>query len=171
MGCHAVTARHYSAQEILRSGLRLTIRAARPDDRPHIAIDFVNEVMLVAAMPFDGGEIVIGSACYVADRQADGLREAGVAFTIEEPYQALGIASQLLKHLAAIARLYGITRLAADVLPNNESMSTLFEHSGFPLRRQRLDDVTRVTLALAGPWPPQAAHRFPAHASTAEAFN
>ena len=114
---------------------------------------------------------MIGSAHYVVDQTADGLREAGVAFTIEEPYQALGIASRLLKHLAAIARLYGITRLAADVLPNNESMSTLFERSGLPLRRQRLDDVTRVTLALAGPWPPQATRRFPAHASTAEAFN
>ena len=170
MGCHAVTARHYSAQEILRSGLRLTIRAARPDDRPHSAIDFVNEVMLVATMRFDGDEIVIGSACYVAN-DIDGSREARVAFTIEQPYQALDIASQLLKHLAAIARLYGITRLASDVLPNNESMSTLFERSGLPLRRQRLDDVTRVTLALAGPWPPQAANRFPTHAPTSEAFN
>ena len=108
--------------------------------------------MLVATMPIDGGEIVIGSACYVANDMADELREARVAFTIEQPYQGLGIAGQLLKHLAAIARLYGITRLAADVLPNNESMSTLFERSGLPLRRQRLDDVTRVTLVLLGPW-------------------
>ena len=54
------------------------------------AIDFVNEVMLVATMRSDGGEIVIGSACYVANDMAGGLREARVAFIIEEPYQGLG---------------------------------------------------------------------------------
>lgn len=148
-----ITARHYSAEEILRSGRRVTIRAARPDDRVRIAeIDFVYEVTLVATMQSGTGEVVIGSACYVANDIADGLREARVAFTIEAPYQGLGIGGQLLKHLAAIARLHGITCIAADVLPDDDSMSTLLERSGLPLRRQRLDDVTRVTLALAGSW-------------------
>lgn len=162
MSYSAISARHYSAQEILRSGQRATVRAARPDDCSRTAkacgeLDFVNEVMLVVTMRCDGGEIVIGSACYVANDMADGLREARVTFTIDQSYQGLGIAGQLLKHLAAIARLYGITRLAADVLPDDDSMSTVFERSGLPLRRQRVADVTRVTLALAGQWPFQPA--------------
>ena len=107
----AITARHYFAEEILRSGLRVTIRAARPDSARIAKIDFVNEVMLVATMQFDSDEIVIGGACYIANDIADGLREARVAFTIEEPYQGLGIADQLLKHLA---RSHGYTALLAS---------------------------------------------------------
>ena len=89
-----IDARRYVAQDSLRDGTRVTIRAVRSDDRDRVArafgnleresvytrfftykkalsdaelasidaMDFVNDVMLIATVARDADEIVIGSA-------------------------------------------------------------------------------------------------------------
>ena len=179
-----VSARHYVAAEILRSGLPITIRAVRSDDRPRLVRafgelaqewvrerlfsykselrsaelsriaerDFFTDVMLVATMPFEDDEIIIGGARYVAHDAPEGAREADIAFMVEESYQGLGVAGRLLKHLAAIAHLCGISRFVTAVLPENRPMLAVFERSGLPIRRRRSDDAVHVTLTLEQSW-------------------
>jgi GNAT superfamily N-acetyltransferase len=179
-----IGARHYAADESLRSGLRMKIRAVHPDDVPRLLkafreldpetvrmrffgykkelsnaelsrvahMDFINEVMLVATMEFQDEEIVIGCGRYIALGEDDGARDAEIAFVVEESYQGLGIASRLLKHLAAIARRCGVSRFVAEVLSENHSMLAVLERSGLPIHRQRSDGTVRVTLTLAHPW-------------------
>src|SRR6185295_9362363 len=51
------------------------------------AIDFAREAMLVATVPADGDETIVGSASYVAYATTGGALAAEVAFTVEEDYQ------------------------------------------------------------------------------------
>src|SRR5437762_14177820 len=62
------------------------------------AMDFVNEVMLVATVAADADEIVIGGASYVSHDASDGSRAAEVAFTVEAGYQGKGLAGRLIGH-------------------------------------------------------------------------
>jgi RimJ/RimL family protein N-acetyltransferase len=112
------------------------------------SMDFVRELMLVATVHSAPDEIVVGSARYVSPDAPERAGAAEVAFTVEEDYQGLGLATCLLADLAAIAREYGIQRFHADVLPGNKAMLAVFAGSGLPLKQQRDEGVVHVTLAL-----------------------
>ena len=71
-----------------------------------------------------------------------------MAFTVEENYQGLGIASSLMRHLIGIAREKGLSRLEAYVLPRNLPMLSVFRRSGLPMTLRHEDDAIRVTLSL-----------------------
>lgn len=110
-------------------------------------IDFINEVMLVAAIERDAAEIIIGGARYVALPSQNG-RVAEIAFTVEEDYQGRGIAKLLLTHLIGIARESGIGCFEADVLATNRPMRAVFARCGLPMRETREASVVHVTLDL-----------------------
>lgn len=115
----------------------------------HVAeIDFVNEVMLVATVPGEAGEVIVAGARYVAAGEGPGGRCAEVAFTVEEDYQRQGIAGRLLKHLAGMARANGFSRLEAFVLAGNRAMLGVFARSGLPMEQRRESDAIHVVLVL-----------------------
>ena len=114
------------------------------------AMDFVNDVMLVATVERDSDEIVIASARYVGRDCADGTRVAEVAFAVEEDYQGKGLAGHLIDHLVRIARKSGIVCFEADVLIDNKPMLAVFERTGLPMRKIRESGVVHVTIALTG---------------------
>jgi GNAT superfamily N-acetyltransferase len=177
------SARDYRAEDTLRNGLAIVIRAVRPDDHDRLAnafkaleretvytrffgykqeitdaefaqvdaMDFVRDVMLVVTTQSAAGEIVIGGSRYIAHDAGSGRLVAEVAFTIEEDYQGLGIASRLLQHLAGIARQSGIASFEAEVLAGNKAMLAVFERSGLPMSRAREGGVVHLTLDLAQP--------------------
>ena len=113
-------------------------------------MDFVRDVMLVVTTIVDASERVIASSRYVAHDEPDGSLSAEVAFTVEEDYQGNGIAGRLLAHLAALARMNGITRLVAEVLPQNKAMLAVFRKSGLPNSESREGGVVHLTLTLSG---------------------
>lgn len=73
---------------------------------------------------------------------------AEVAFMVDGRYRGQGIASRLLQHLAAIARTQGISRFDAEVLAENRPMLSVFTRSGLPMERRREGGVVHVALAL-----------------------
>jgi GNAT superfamily N-acetyltransferase len=75
-------------------------------------------------------------------------RAAEVAFTVDGRYRGQGIASRLLQHLAAIARGRGITRFEAEVLAENRPMLSVFARSGLGMERRREGGVVHVELSL-----------------------
>jgi RimJ/RimL family protein N-acetyltransferase len=112
------------------------------------AIDFVHLAGLVATIGAGSDETVIGGASYVGGVADDGKRFAEVAFTIEEDYQGQGLATQLFRALAAIARRHGIARFTADVLSGNAAMLKVFARTGLPMRRQLDGGAFHVELDL-----------------------
>jgi GNAT superfamily N-acetyltransferase len=113
-------------------------------------VDFENEVALMVTIGEKESETIIGAGRYVAFDAAGTPRSAEVAFTVEEDYQGLGIASVTLRHLAGIAKDKGIAQFHAEVLQENRGMLAVFKRSGFPMRQAYEEGVVHVTLSLRG---------------------
>jgi RimJ/RimL family protein N-acetyltransferase len=112
------------------------------------AVDFVDAFVLVVAREGDGDEVLIGGVSFYARVAGDGKRVAEVAFTIEEDYQGLGLASKLLELAAELAWHQGIVRLEAEVLPVNQPMLGVFRRSGLPIVEELREDVIHVEMDL-----------------------
>jgi len=170
--------RDYVAAETLKSGLAVTIRALRPDDRERVAqavrgldresIYFrlfsyrkeLTEAALDRIMRFDPDSEVVLVATTGAGPAETVIgsgryiviseRSAEVAFVVEEDYHGRGIASRLLRHLAHVARSRGIDTFEADVLPENKAMRAVFERTGWPTTTRREGGAVHIALSLPG---------------------
>jgi RimJ/RimL family protein N-acetyltransferase len=166
----------YSQFETLRDGSRLEIRAQRPDDRaamleafgrmseqsrytrffapkPGLSekeiahfmnVDFVNHVALVALAEDAGRRRIVGAGRYIVSQPGT----AELAFAVDDAHQGRGIASALIRHLAAIARAAGLDGLHAEVLDANAPMLKVFEKCGLAMSTQRRQGVVQVALRL-----------------------
>ena len=88
-------------------------------------------------------ETIVGLGGYVRSGAA-----AEIAFAVEEDFQGRGIASRLLRQLAAIARANGITQFEADVLAENTPMLAVLRNSGLRMRTSHGQGVVHATLLL-----------------------
>jgi RimJ/RimL family protein N-acetyltransferase len=169
-------AANYSAVATLRDARRVEIRAFRPDDRANflsaadrispvslyrrfftvkrgfteremeffLNVDFDKHVALVALIEEAGQNVIVGGGRYVVVQPG----KAEVAFAIIDQYQAQGIGSILMHHLAIIARAAGLQELVAEVLPENKPMLKLFERSGLHMTTTPHSDVVYINLQL-----------------------
>ncbi len=112
-------------------------------------VDFENVVALVAIMKEKDQDRIVGGGRYVRSGASGTARKAEVAFLIDDAHQGLGIGSRIFKHLITIARISGITRLEAEVLPSNEAMLRVFARSGLPIAKTQTRDSVHVTIDLA----------------------
>ena len=168
---------HYEATETLRDGRRIEIRAQRPEDREGLRaavarasseslyrrffsvkrtfsekeahyfldIDFVHHVALVAVADEGGRPTIIGGARYVLVQPG----KAEVSFAVIDDYQAKGIGSALMRHIAAIGREAGVGEFFAEVLSENVPMLKVFERSGLAMTTKREGTVVHVTMCFA----------------------
>jgi RimJ/RimL family protein N-acetyltransferase len=172
----------YLVKEALKDGYEVCIRAMRPDDKERLVEAFLhlqpqtirtrffypkkalseddlrwldemghgNHVGLVAAVPSRCEELIIGEGSYAAlDRTAE------IGFTVAEAWPGRGIASQLLQHLARIARNQGVVEFEAYVLPENAPMLAVFRRSGLPMTTRHAEGLLHVTLVLDSPAAPR----------------
>jgi len=103
-------------------------------------VDYGDRYALVAmAGP---GHAVVAHAAYVRT----GEDRAEVAFTVADAWQAHGIATIMLAHLATVAEAHGVAVFTAEVLPDNHRMIGVFRDSGFPVARRSGDGVIEVEL-------------------------
>jgi GNAT superfamily N-acetyltransferase len=121
-------------------------------------LDFEHHVGLAAVISNPAGELLIGVGRWVrmgagrpGVRGAERDRtpaHAEVAFVVGDEFQGQGVGSQLLAHLAGIARALGIRYLDAEVLPGNRQMIDVFAHSGLPVTEQLRDGLVHVEMRL-----------------------
>lgn len=170
--------RNYSRSFTLRNGTKIRLRAIRSDDGQRLRrafagldarsiytrffsakavltdaelnaateIDFVRSVALVALLDEDPESIIAGGR-YVRLHGTDDV-QAEVAFTVEEDFQGLGVASLLLRELASLARSAGITTFVAEVLRTNSAMLHVFRRSDLPMTTHPEDSVVHIELDL-----------------------
>jgi GNAT superfamily N-acetyltransferase len=111
-------------------------------------LDFVSTVALVATTGHGEEEVIVGGGRYSTVVTGFSPRSAEVAFTVEEDYQGLGIASLLFGHLVRIARAQGLLRLQADVLAVNQPMLKVFRRSGLPMYQRAEGETVHIAFAL-----------------------
>jgi RimJ/RimL family protein N-acetyltransferase len=167
----------YSAVESLRNGMRIDIRALRPDDREalvaavggasaqslyrrfHGAKRELSEREIAFFMNID----FVGHVALVAVAEEGGQPtivggaryivvepgSAEVAFAVVDQYQGQGLGTALMRHLAGIARAAGLRELIAEVLPENAPMLKVFQSSGLRVSTRREAQVVHLSLALS----------------------
>jgi len=116
------------------------------DFRDHVALVVIlDQVVETASTRYAPGALMgVGRFVRLPER-AD---RAEVAFTVADELQGRGVATQLLAHLAGIARHLGIRTFVAEVLPDNRAMLAVFEHSGLEPTERVVDGVVHVEIPL-----------------------
>ncbi|RDI68318.1 GNAT family N-acetyltransferase [Nocardia pseudobrasiliensis] len=88
---------------------------------------------------------LIGMANFIA---LEGNRDAEAALVVTHDEQDHGIGTQLLEHLAQLARERGRERLVAQVLPNNSRMLRLLMDCDLPVTAHLYDGVVEIVIRL-----------------------
>ncbi len=165
---------HWEADVVLRDGAAAHVRPIRPEDAERLqafhvgqserstylrffapmarlsesdlvrftTVDHRDRVALVAVSGQDESERILA----VGRFDAAGAGTAEIAFNVADTEHGRGLGTVLLEHLAAAARERGISRFAADVLPQNAAMLAVFREAGYAVS-QRLDDGV-ITVVL-----------------------
>jgi len=166
----------YRADEVLRDGRRVVIRALQPGDRQAMSEAFArtgNESryrrFFTSKRSFSEGEIAFfvevnftTHVALVAELEEAGRkviagggryvvcapRNAEVAFMVDDAHQGLGIGSLLMRHLVACARSAGLEALVAEVLHGNMAMLKVFERAGLALQTRREAGALHLDMRL-----------------------
>jgi acetate---CoA ligase (ADP-forming) len=165
--------RLYHADQILRDGTSIHIRAIRPDDKQRLVAHFQLLGKESVYFRFFGAkkrltdeelkrltepDFVdhVGLVATLRDGEEEHIigvgrylryeaaHRAEVAFAVADAHQGRGIGTLLLEHLAPIARAHGITEFEAEVLGENNRMLQVFGKSGFVVQRSVADGVVHV---------------------------
>ena len=162
--------REREAEVVLRDGATVHVRPVRIDDGPAIHafleavspesiafrffgaanldwatswsvdVDYLNRYGLVVES--GSPRTIVSHAMYA---RIDSTR-AEVAFLVSDAWQARGISTILLAHLAEAARERGITTFVAEVLPHNHRMIDVFRQSGSPVELRSIPDALEIEL-------------------------
>jgi RimJ/RimL family protein N-acetyltransferase len=173
-----IDVREYEADETLKDGRTVTMRAIRPDDKATIlkGIDLFSEDSLYkrfhgAKSGFTDQELkfyteidyrhhvallavlknsdpAIGGGRFIVYDKSLSPLRAELAFAVVDSFQGLGVATLIFKHLIGIAREIDIKILEAHVLSQNTAMIRIFEKSGLAVTKSHQDGNVYVTMTL-----------------------
>ena len=167
----------YSADEVLRDGGQILIRAICPNDKQRLLEHFARLSQRSIYQRFFGFKRAlsdqdlrnfteldfidhVGLAATIGAgdderiigvgryMRSGGRDSAEVAFAVLDDYQGHGIGTVLLKHLAHIARQAGIRQFVADVMSSNRQMLEVFANSGFREHDSFESGSVRVALEI-----------------------
>ncbi|WP_239121524.1 MULTISPECIES: bifunctional acetate--CoA ligase family protein/GNAT family N-acetyltransferase [Spirulina sp. CCY15215] len=104
-------------------------------------IDYDREMALVADYqnPETGEREILAVARL---QEVHGTNEAEFAALVSDRFQYQGLGTELLKRLVAIGRDRNLSRIVAEILPENGAMQRVCEKAGFKLSRYTSDIVS-----------------------------
>jgi GNAT superfamily N-acetyltransferase len=137
--------REYRALGYLIDGTPFFLRALREWDRAHVLDLFKRSSRQTRYFRYFETKQSLSSDELDYYTQLDFYGHVALA---ADDFQGRGVATQLLKHLARIARENGIIEFEAEMLPSNTKMLEVFTHSGYELKRSRDEDSIRVVFPI-----------------------
>jgi acyl-CoA hydrolase len=169
----------WEAEETLRDGTRVTLRAVRPTDEALMKEMFYTcsdrtiydrYFGYVKSMPHARLQTIVNVdyvneltvVCVASEGGRERLAGAGsyllnrasnmgdVAFLVQDNYQGRGVGTLLLRHLMKIARAAGVRGFTADVFAHNQPMLRVFHHSGCELKSTLEDNIYHIEFLLDG---------------------
>ena len=169
----------YSAQDRLRDGSPVEIRALRPSDAEgmqqslgRMSTESIVRRFFAPRKGFSAQEVsrfvdvdFVGQVALVALMDSDGRHGivggaryivlapgiAEMACAVEDSHQGRGLGRLLLQHLGVLARAAGIRQIRADVLPENRPMLGLLRSSGLVAATAHEEGAVQLTLNLQTP--------------------
>jgi acetyltransferase len=99
--------------------------------------DYISEMVLVAESedPKTGERFILAvGRLNKLGQDTMKTNEAEAALLVGDPYQRLGLGTELLRRLLGVARDERIHRIVAEMLRDNRSVQAVFEKCGFQLR-------------------------------------
>lgn len=105
-------------------------------------VDFVRRAAFVVTFPESEEILAVGRY----EAQDETLAE--VAFIVQDELQGNGLATELLQHLAVLARANGFEELTALTLSENHEMLDVFHASGYPMTASFEGGVKRVVMDI-----------------------
>ena len=110
-------------------------------------IDYDREMALVAVRrnPETGESEILGVGRLM---KIHGTREAEIAVLISDNWQGRGLGKELLSRLLVVAADDKLSRVVADILPDNRGVMRILDKLGFSLKHSLDDDVVRAEFKL-----------------------
>jgi acetyltransferase len=110
-------------------------------------IDYDREMALVAERrnPATGELEILGVGRLT---KVLGTNDAEVAVLVSDQFQGRGLGKELLARLLVVGADEKLTRLKADILPDNRSIMRICEKLGFKLRHSPEDEVVKAELSF-----------------------
>jgi acyl-CoA synthetase (NDP forming)/GNAT superfamily N-acetyltransferase len=130
--------RFFSASKL--SASRYVSRLVRPGTGDHGAVVVEVQGRLIGVAAYE---------CIEEDLTpvgAEGVAE--IAFLVADDQHGRGIGTLLMEHLAALARLRGISRFVAETLPDNAPMLDVLKQAGYTVTFRRSLDTVQVSIDL-----------------------
>jgi len=108
--------------------------------------DYDRELVMVADGKDAAGEESIMGVVRLS--KLHGLNEARLAILVGDPYQGLGLGSELVRRAVDVAKNEKLGRLSAILTADNEPMKKIFEKLGFCIEPVENEKLTAATLDL-----------------------
>ena len=106
-------------------------------------IDYTKEIGIVAELEEEGRQKILG----VVRLEIEFERKKGeIAFIVADPWQGLGLGSQMIDHMIEICKYRGLKTVYALTLPNNHKAIRLLKKRGFTIQYRR--DEAKAILNL-----------------------
>jgi RimJ/RimL family protein N-acetyltransferase len=168
----------FRAHAVLGDGIRVCLRAIRPDDKERLRIAFKRLSPqsvykrffnpITELTPGDLRQLTeldfrdhVGLVLTVEEetgerliavarfvRVAPGADRAELAFAVADEYRNRGAATLLLRQLVALARDCGVREFVAQMLQDNVEMLRVFQNSKLPLRQRLEQGIRHVVLRI-----------------------
>ncbi|HYA85607.1 MAG TPA: GNAT family N-acetyltransferase [Nitrospirota bacterium] len=113
--------------------------------QPFVVIDYTKEMVILAVIPQDEKEVIVGMAQYLIDETR---HTAEVAFVVRDEYQRKGIGASLLAYITYLGKKKGLLGFTAAVLMENQQMLHLFEKMGFMIDKHMEGGVYELSMSF-----------------------
>ena len=110
-------------------------------------IDYKKEMAIVALVKEDGRERSVAVGRYTRIDEEPGAAE--FAIVVQDARQGGGIGTEVLWHLAHVAKLEGVDVIVGYIMSENSRMFSVLKRSGLKVKRKHWDrGVTRVDIPI-----------------------